>query len=41
MERIPAEILDRPVAGLNLTAGPLREQIGARPTVLAFLRHLG
>jgi hypothetical protein len=41
MERIPDDVLDRPVDGLNLTGVTLREQLGDRPTVLAFLRHLG
>jgi hypothetical protein len=39
--RVSAEILDRPVAGLNLTGGTLREELGAGPVVLSFLRHLG
>jgi hypothetical protein len=41
MERIEHEVLDGPVAGLNLVPGTLGDQLGDRPTVLAFLRHLG
>lgn len=41
MERIPDEVLDRPVDGLNLRGGTLREVLGETPTVVAFLRHLG
>ena len=41
MEHIEDDVLDRPVAGLNLRPGTLRDQLGAEPTVVAFLRHLG
>ena len=34
-------ILEAPVAGRNLRPGSLRDQIGSRPTLLVFLRHLG
>jgi hypothetical protein len=34
-------ILDAPVEGRNLRPGSLRDQIGSRPTLLVFLRHLG
>ena len=34
-------ILDAPVAGRHLCPGTLRDQIGSRPTLLVFLRHLG
>ncbi len=34
-------ILDRPVTGRNLRDGTLGDQIGSRPTLLVFLRHLG
>lgn len=36
---IPAH--DTPVTGLNLRPGTLGEQIGARPTLIVFLRHFG
>ena len=41
MERIPGEVLDRFVSGVNLMPGPLRDQLGDRPTLLVFLRHFG
>lgn len=41
MERIPAEVLDVPVGGVNLMPGPLRDQVGTRATLLVFLRHFG
>jgi hypothetical protein len=34
-------VLDAPVEGRNLGPGSLRDQMGARPTLLIFLRHLG
>ena len=34
-------ILDVAVEGRNLRPGTLRDQIGTRPTLLVFLRHLG
>ncbi len=46
MQRIPNEVLARPVVGLNLFATgqappTLREQLGSGPALLAFLRHFG
>lgn len=41
MDRIPPEILEAPVSGVNLAPGPLRDQIGDGPTLLVFLRHFG
>jgi hypothetical protein len=41
MKSIPNAILDIPVAGVNLTPGALRQQLGETPTVLVFLRHFG
>ena len=41
MERIDPTVLDRPVEGVNLRPGTLRDQLGARPTLLYFLRHFG
>ena len=38
---IAADTLDTPVAGLNLLPGTLRDQLGATPTLLVFLRHFG
>lgn len=41
MERIPDAVLDRFVSGVNLMPGSLRDQLGARATLLVFLRHFG
>ncbi len=43
MTPIPLDpsVLDAPVEGRNLRPGPLRDQLGSRPTLLVFLRHLG
>ena len=41
MERIPDEVLDRPVAGRNLSGATLREVLAGGPKVVALLRHLG
>lgn len=41
MKQIPQAILDRPVEGVNLQPGSLRDQLGDRPTLLVFLRHFG
>jgi hypothetical protein len=41
MNEIPAELLDAPVAGINLVPGRLRDQLGPTPALLVFLRHLG
>ncbi len=40
MKNVPSELLDRPVTGLNLAPGTLRDQL-SRPTLLVFLRHFG
>ena len=34
-------VLDAPVEGRHLVPGRLRDQVGSRPTLLVFLRHLG
>lgn len=41
MERIPDDVLDRRIDGLNLSHATLRGELGDAPTVVAFLRHLG
>ena len=41
MDRIPDELLARFVRGVNLMPGSLRDQLGAAPTLLVFLRHFG
>ena len=41
MKQIPDAVLDGPVTGTNLVPGLLRDQLGTRPTLLVFLRHLG
>ena len=41
MDAIPKELLDRPVVGVGLSPGSLRDQIGDRATLLIFLRHFG
>jgi hypothetical protein len=38
---LDSTILDAPVEGRNLRPGSLRDQLGRRPTLLVFLRHLG
>lgn len=38
---LPDAVLDRPVAGLNLRARTLREELGAGATHVVFLRHFG
>jgi hypothetical protein len=38
---VPRELLDAPVAGLNLAPGPFGAQLGDRATLFVFLRHLG
>jgi hypothetical protein len=38
---IDATTLALPVAGLNLAPGTFADQLGGRPTLLVFLRHLG
>jgi peroxiredoxin len=40
-QRISAETLDAPVAGVNLAPGSLRDQIGERQTLFVFLRFFG
>jgi hypothetical protein len=41
VERIPEAVLDRFVSGVNLMPGSLRDQLGAEPSLLVFLRHFG
>ena len=41
MQRLTQELLNRPVTGLNLVSGSLRDQLGERGDLLVFLRHLG
>ena len=38
---LDSTVLDSYVEGRNLRPGMLRDQVGARPTLLVFLRHLG
>jgi hypothetical protein len=39
--RIPREILDAAVDGVNLRPGTLRDQLGEGAGLLIFLRHFG
>lgn len=41
MDRIPKEVLDRFVGGVNLMPGSLRAQLGDGTNLLVFLRHFG
>jgi len=41
VERIDGVALDTAVEGVNLRPGSLRDQLGAEPTLLYFLRHFG
>ena len=41
MERIDRVTLDTTIEGVNLRPGNLRDQLGAGPTLLYFLRHFG
>lgn len=41
MWRIPDTVAQLPIRGRNLTGATLAEELGAAPTLLAFLRHLG
>jgi hypothetical protein len=41
IKHIATATLNTPVAGLNLRPGNLRDQLGAGPTLLVFLRHFG
>ena len=41
MERIDRIALETAVEGVNLRPGCLRDQLGAEPTLLYFLRHFG
>ena len=41
MEKIPADVLDLPVRGVNLMPGTLRDQLGGDTTLLVFLRRFG
>ena len=38
---IPKDLLDHPVAGVNLVPGTLRDQLLEERTLLVFLRHFG
>jgi hypothetical protein len=38
---IPQQLLDRPVTGLNLPPGTLRDQLDSGLTLIVFLRHFG
>ena len=38
---IPAEVLARPIRGLNLSDTTLGEALGGGPTLVVFLRHFG
>ncbi len=40
-DRLPETLLDRPVGGVNLSPGTLRDQLGDGLHLLVFLRHLG
>ena len=40
-EALPASLLARPVVGVGLSPGTLRDQLRADPTLLVFLRHFG
>jgi hypothetical protein len=40
-QAIPSNLLESPVAGLNLRGGTLGGEIGSKPTLLVFLRHFG
>lgn len=40
-ESIPEFVLDRQVAGVNLSEGSLRAQLSLGRTLLVFLRHFG
>jgi hypothetical protein len=40
-DRIPLELLERPVRGVNLAPGKLRDQLGPDATLMVFLRHFG
>jgi len=41
VELVPTEALDRPVTGVRLAPGTLRDQLGDGVTLLVFLRHFG
>lgn len=38
---LPPAVLERPVEGYRLVGATLGENLGERPTLLAFLRHFG
>jgi len=40
-DKLPDELLNRAVTGLNLIPGTLRDQLGTDATLLVFLRHFG
>lgn len=41
VKHISDDLLDRPVVGVNLVPGRLRDQLADGPTLLVFLRHFG
>jgi hypothetical protein len=41
MKRIPEQILNRPVEGVNLKPGTLGDQLAEGPNLVVFLRHFG
>lgn len=40
-DRLPTDLLQRPVEGYHLPAATLGELLDPGPTVLVFLRHFG
>jgi hypothetical protein len=38
---LPPEVLDAPIDGVHLRGRTLREELGAGPVLLSFLRHFG
>ena len=41
VQAIPAELMNRPAAGVNLRPGTLGDALGGEPALLVFLRHFG
>jgi len=41
MQSIPDVILEAAIAGVNLRASTLRQELGETSTALVFLRHFG
>ncbi|MHC5064461.1 MAG: hypothetical protein ACYTG5_10875 [Planctomycetota bacterium] len=41
MKEMPVEVRTLSLAGSNLSTTRLADEIGVRPTLLVFLRHLG